>query len=65
MSKQNEGDWRDALWKGAITPSIITALIAIVGGFILRDMPGLWGSALASITVVIFFSVHLLSLIHI
>lgn len=59
MSKQNEGDWRDALWKGAITPSIITAVIAIVGGFILRDMPGFWGSALASITVVIFFSVHL------
>ena len=55
----SEKDWRDSLWKGAITPSLITAIIAIIDGFLLRELPGLWGSALASITVVIFFSVHL------
>jgi hypothetical protein len=57
--ESEEGDWRDALWRGAITPSIATALLSLLGGFLLRDLPGLWGSALASITVVIFFSVHL------
>ncbi len=59
MSKKKESDWREALWRGAITPSIITVLITLAGGFIFRQMPGLWGSALASVTVVIFFSVHL------
>ena len=57
MSNQ---DWRSALWKGAITPSIITALLALILGYLFRGIPGLVASALATFTVVIFFSVHLL-----
>ena len=56
MSSQ---DWRSALWRGAITPSIITALLALILGYLFRGMPGLAASALATFTVVIFFSVHL------
>ena len=53
-------DWRDALWKGALVPSLLTSAIATLLGFLLRDMPGLFSALLASVTVVIFFSVHLL-----
>jgi ATP synthase protein I len=52
-------DWRSALWRGALIPSLVTALIAIIAGYIFRGIPGLWGSALGAFTVVIFFSVHL------
>jgi len=55
----HEIDWRDSLWRGALIPSIVTAVLAIVVGFFLRDLPGLFGSLLASVTVLIFFSVHL------
>lgn len=57
--RSNDQEWRSALWKGALTPSIITAVVAIIAGYLFRELPGLWGSALASFTVVIFFSVHL------
>lgn len=57
--RSNDQDWRSALWKGALTPSIITAIVAIIAGYLFRDLPGLWGSALATVTVLIFFSVHL------
>ena len=59
-NEARERDWRDSLWRGALTPSIATAAVALVIGFLFRQGPGFWGSALASITVVIFFSVHLL-----
>ena len=52
-------DWRTALWKGALTPSIVTSAIALVLGYLLRGGSGLAGSALATFTVLIFFSVHL------
>lgn len=56
----SDRDWRESLWRGALTPSIATALIAMVVGFLFRQGPGFWGSALACVTVLIFFSVHLL-----
>ena len=58
--KSSDRDWRDSLWRGALTPSIATALIAVLAGFLFRQAPGFWGAALASVTVLIFFSVHLL-----
>lgn len=61
MSNINDSkDWRDALWKGALLPSLLTSSVAVILGFFFRGMPGLWGALLASVTVVIFFSVHLL-----
>lgn len=58
-AQSNSHDWRSELWKGALTPSLVTAIIAIIAGYLFRDLPGLWGSALATVTVLIFFSVHL------
>lgn len=49
-----------AMWRGAVVPSIVVSVIAIIGATVLRGVPGLWGSALATFTVVIFFSVSLL-----
>lgn len=49
-----------AMWRGALVPSIVVSVIAIIGATVLRGVPGLWGSALATFTVVIFFSVSLL-----
>lgn len=57
--QRKERDWRDSLWRGALTPSIGTASIAVIAGYLIKDLPGLWASVLASLTVVIFFSVHL------
>ena len=48
------------LWKGAIVPASITAVILIVVMALARGESGLVGAALASFTVIIFFSVHLL-----
>jgi ATP synthase protein I len=57
--EQGQQDWRAALWKGAMVPSLITALVALGAGFLFEGLPGFWGSALGAFTVVIFFSVHL------
>ena len=59
-NEKNLNDWRDALWKGALLPSLLTSVVALLLGFLVRQMPGLWGALLASVTVLIFFSVHLL-----
>ena len=48
------------LWVGALIPSSIVALIALVLCAALRHKSGLLGALLASATVIIFFSVHLL-----
>jgi ATP synthase protein I len=56
---QDQKDWRSALWRGAMVPSLLTALVALVAGFLFEGLPGFWGSALGAFTVVIFFSVHL------
>lgn len=48
-----------SLWKGATISASIVAIITTLLISIVRGKPGLIGSALASVTVIIFFSVHL------
>ena len=48
------------LWRGALIPAISVALISIIAGVLIRGAAGLWGSLLASATVILYFSVHLL-----
>ena len=48
------------LWRGALIPAISVALISIIAGVFIRGASGLWGSFLASATVILYFSVHLL-----
>ena len=48
------------LWKGAIIPASIVAVISLALGGLLRGRSGFFGGLLASITVIIFFSIHLL-----
>jgi hypothetical protein len=48
------------LWKGAIVPASITAVILIIIIGFINGKSGLVGAVLASFTVLIFFSVHLL-----
>lgn len=58
MSDQNNSDAQ--LWRGAIIPSVFTALICLIVLSIINGKSGAIGAALASITVIIFFSIHLL-----
>lgn len=55
MSQQNETD----LWRGALVPASVTAILSIALGLIIRGNSGLYGSLLASFTVILYFSVHL------
>ncbi len=48
------------LWKGAILPAVTVAILATIFDAVFKGMPGFLGGLLASITVIIFFSVHLL-----
>ena len=48
------------LWKGAILPASVVAVIALIVDLIVKGKSGFLGGLLASITVIIFFSVHLL-----
>lgn len=48
-----------ALWRGALLPSITISLISIIVASISRGFPGFWGALLATLTVVIFFSVSM------
>ena len=48
------------LWKGAIIPASVVAVISLALGGLLRGRSGFFGVLLASITVIIFFSIHLL-----
>ena len=48
------------LWKGAIVPASVVAAISLIVGTIVNGNSGFLGGLLASITVIIFFSVHLL-----
>lgn len=55
-----ETDANSQLWRGALYPALaVTALCVTASSFIV-GAPGFLGSALASFTVVIFFSVSLL-----
>lgn len=48
------------LWKGAILPASVVAVIALIVDLIIKGKSGFLGGLLALITVIIFFSVHLL-----
>ncbi|MFM9015386.1 MAG: hypothetical protein ACKOPV_02755 [Candidatus Nanopelagicus sp.] len=58
MSNNQSSD--KALWQGAIIPAAITALLSLIVMATLNGRSGAIGAFLASITVIIFFSVHLL-----
>jgi ATP synthase protein I len=49
-----------ALWRGALFPSILVSLTAIVVATMAKGRAGLFGALLASLVVLIFFSVSLL-----
>jgi predicted permease len=48
------------LWKGAILPSSVVAIFLIITMSVVNGRSGLLGALLASITVILFFSIHLL-----
>ncbi|MFM8405453.1 MAG: hypothetical protein ACKOAA_06245, partial [Actinomycetota bacterium] len=48
------------MWRGALVPSLVLGFVSIIVSTIVRGTAGLFVSALASFTVVIFFSVSLL-----
>jgi peptidoglycan/LPS O-acetylase OafA/YrhL len=48
------------LWKGAILPASVVAVFLVIVMSIVNGKSGLLGALLASITVIIFFSIHLL-----
>ena len=48
------------LWKGAILPSSVVAIFLIITMSVVNGRSGLLGALLASVTVIIFFSIHLL-----
>jgi len=48
------------LWKGAVLPALIVAVVALIVDTFIKGISGFIGGLLASITVIIFFSVHLL-----
>ena len=48
------------LWKGAILPSSVVALFLIITMSVVNGRAGLLGALLASVTVIIFFGIHLL-----
>ena len=58
MPDQNNSDAQ--LWRGAIIPSLITALICLILLSFINGKSGAIGTALASMTVIIFFSIHLI-----
>ncbi|MGI9131395.1 MAG: hypothetical protein ACR2IU_01925 [Candidatus Nanopelagicaceae bacterium] len=55
MSQQNE----TGLWRGALIPSSVVAVLSIALGLLFRASSGLFGALLASFTVILYFSVHL------
>ena len=58
MSKKEASD--TTLWKGAILPASVIAILLIIIMSLINGRSGLLGALLASITVIIFFSIHLL-----
>ena len=48
------------LWRGAIVPACVVAAVALIVDTLIKGKSGFLGGLLASITVIIFFSVHLL-----
>ena len=58
MPDQNNSDAQ--LWRGAIIPSLVTALICLILLSFINGKSAAIGAALASMTVIIFFSIHLI-----
>ena len=58
MSEKDASD--TTLWKGAILPASIVAILLVIIMSVINGRSGLLGSLLASVTVIIFFSIHLL-----
>ena len=58
MSKKEASD--TTLWKGAILPASVIAILLIIIMSVINGRSGLLGALLASFTVIIFFSIHLL-----
>jgi len=58
MSEDKSSD--TVLWRGAILPASSLALISIIVMSLLNGRSGAFGALLASITVIVFFSIHLL-----
>lgn len=58
MSEKDASD--TTLWKGAILPASVIAILLIIIMSVINGRSGLLGASLASITVIIFFSIHLL-----
>ncbi len=58
MSNNQSSD--TVLWQGAIIPASITALLSLIVMATLKGKSGAIGAILASVTVIIFFSIHLL-----
>jgi ATP synthase protein I len=48
------------LWRGAIVPATVIALVGLIGGSFFKGKPGFWGALLACGTVILFLSIHLL-----
>lgn len=48
------------MWRGAILPSTVVAILAIIGSTVLRHKPGFLGALIGSATVIIFLGIHLL-----
>ena len=58
MSEKDASD--TTLWKGAIPPASVIAILLIIIMSVINGRSGLLGALLASFTVIIFFSIHLL-----
>jgi hypothetical protein len=58
MSKTKFSDTQ--LWRGALVPASVTALICLIILSYLNGISGAIGSALATVTVIVFFSINLL-----
>ena len=58
MSEKEASD--TTLWKGAILPASVIAILLIIIMSVINGRSGLLGALLASFTVIIFFSIHLL-----
>lgn len=58
MSNNQSSD--TVLWQGAIIPASITALLSLIVMATIKGKSGAVGAILASVTVIIFFSIHLL-----
>jgi ATP synthase protein I len=50
----------NVMWRGALLVASIVAVISLITGSVLRGSSGFFGALLGSVTVVLFFSIHLI-----